>query len=338
MKVGSKNTYGRNLIVGLSLEVLTIATVLLSGCGSAREHKVLKLAHGLDPTHPVHKAMIFMADRVKENSRGKLEIEVYPSAQLGSEQQCVELLQIGSLAMTKVSAAIMESFTDNYKVLGLPYVFRSKQHAFNVLDGEIGEELLASTERYWIKGLCFYDAGSRSFYTIKKQVEQPSDLEGLKIRVMKSQTAMQLVSAMGGSPTPISYGELYTALQSGVVDGAENNPPSFYTSHHYEVCKYYSLNEHTMVPDVLIISTVVWNKLSEEERGWLMDAVEASVPVEREYWAESEAESLKKVEEAGVTIYRPDKGPFEERVEKIYEGFKEDKEIYSLIQRIRAVE
>lgn len=320
-----------------SLLVFAWGMILVSGCGKHQEHKVLKLAHGLDPTHPVHKAMEFMAERVKENSDGKLEIEIYPSAQLGSEQECVELLQIGSLAMTKVSAAILESFTDNYKVLGLPYIFRSKEHSFRVLDGEIGKELLASTERYWIKGLCFYDAGSRSFYTINQPVKKPDDLDGLKIRVMKSQTAMQLVSAMGGSPTPISWGELYTALQSGVVDGAENNPPSFYTSHHYEVCKYYSLNEHTMVPDVLIISTVVWSKLNDQERKWLMDAVEASVPVERKYWAESEAESLKKVQEAGVKIIHPDKKPFEKKVEKIYEGFKDDKEIYSLIQRIKAV-
>ncbi len=339
MKVSSRKLTGNagSFCGILLLATIGISLVLFSGCGAKKEHKVLKLAHGLDPTHPVHKAMVFMADRVKENSKGKLEIEIYPSAQLGSEQQCVELLQIGSLAMTKVSAAIMESFTDNYKVLGLPYIFRSKEHSFNVLDGEIGEELLASTEKYWIKGLCFYDAGSRSFYTIKTPIEEPDDLDGLKIRVMKSQTAMQLVSAMGGSPTPISWGELYTALQSGVVDGAENNPPSFYTSHHYEVCKTYSLNEHTMVPDVLIISTVVWEKLTEEEREWLMEAVEESVPVERKYWAESEAESLAKVQEAGVTIIKPDKAPFEKKVEKIYEGFKSDEEFYSLIQRIRAV-
>lgn len=328
---------GRSLLSGsVKCIVAGVLMFMIAGCGAEKKHKVLKLAHGLDQTHPVHKAMVFMAERVKKNSDGKLEIEIYPSEQLGSETQCVELLQIGSLAMTKVSAAIMEGFTDNYKVLGLPYIFRSKEHSFKVLDGEIGEELLASTERYWIKGLCFYDAGSRSFYS-HKPIEEPKDLNGLKIRVMKSQTAMQLVSAMGGSPTPVSWGELYTALQSGVVDGAENNPPSFYTSRHYEVCKFYSINEHTMVPDVLIVSTKIWEKLSDEERTWLMDAVKASVPVERKYWAESVEESLKKVQEAGVKINYPEKAPFEEKVQKIYEGFKNDKEIYSLIERIRAV-
>lgn len=314
-----------------------ISSLLFIRCAS-KEHTVLKLAHGLDPSHPVHRAMEFMAERVKENSGGKMEVQIYPSEQLGSEQQCVELLQIGSLAITKVSAAILEGFTDNYKVLGLPYIFRSKEHAFKVLDGEIGQEFLNSTEPFWIKGLCFYDAGSRSFYTLKKPIETPADLVGLKIRVMKSQTAMQLVSAMGGSPTPVSWGELYTALQSGVVDGAENNPPSFFTSRHYEVCKFYSINEHTMVPDVLIISTKVWNSLNAEEQKWLSDAINESVEVERKYWAESEAEALAKVKAAGVEINYPDKAPFEARVQDLLETNRNEPEIYSLIQRIKAVQ
>lgn len=311
--------------------------LILGGCGNQRQGRVLKLAHGLDPSHPVHQAMVYMAERCEEISEGELRIEIYPSGQLGSEQQCVELLQIGSLAITKVSAAVMESFTEDFKVLGLPYVFRSKEHSFKVLDGEIGDELLLSTEPYWIRGLCFYDAGSRSFYTIDTPVEHPDDLKGLKIRVMKSITAMEMVKAQGGSPTPISWGELYTALQSGVVDGAENNPPSFYTSHHYEVCKYYSLNEHTMVPDVLIISQKVYAKLSGQERLWLQQAADDSVPVQRRLWAESEKESLEKVEEAGVRIIYPDKEPFSEKVTELLESYQENEKLYDLITRIREV-
>jgi tripartite ATP-independent transporter DctP family solute receptor len=223
-------------------------------------------------------------------------------------------------------------------VLGLPYVFRSKEHAFQVLDGEIGKELLLSTEPYWIRGLCFYDAGSRSFYTIDRPINTPDDLKGLKIRVMKSITAMEMVKAQGGSPTPISWGELYTALQSGVVDGAENNPPSFYTSHHYEVCKYYSLNEHTMVPDVLIVSLKVWEKLTEQEKQWLQQAADESVPVERKLWEESERESLRLVQEAGVTINYPDKAPFAAIVTPLLESYRDNEKLYDLITRIRAVE
>lgn len=322
-----------------SLNVFSVflLSVFLFGCAGSGDHKVLKLAHGLDPSHPVHKGMVFMADRLAEKSDGKLTIDIYPSGQLGSEQQCVELLQIGSLAITKVSAAVMEGFTPKFKALGLPYVFRSKEHSFKVFDGEIGQEMLLGTEEFWIRGLCFYDAGFRSFYTIDKPINSPEDLKGLKIRVMKSQTAMEMVRALGGSPTPISWGELYTALQSGVVDGAENNPPSLYTSHHYEVCKHYSLDEHTCVPDVLIISTKVWEGLTEQEQEWLQEAANESVPVQRKFWDESVKESLRMVQEAGVTIHYPDKTKFADEVKDLLDKYKEDEVLGDLIRRIQAV-
>ncbi len=318
--------------------VILLSIFLVVSCQVNNKNKVLKLAHGLDPSHPVHKGMVFMAETLKEKSRGQLTIDIYPSGQLGSEQQCVELLQIGSLAITKVSAAVMEGFTKKFKVLGLPYVFRSKEHGYKVLDGEIGRELLVGAEEFWIRGLCFYDAGSRSFYTIDKPIESPEDLEGLKIRVMKSITAMEMVKSLGGSPTPISYGELYTALQSGVVDGAENNPPSFYTSHHYEVCKHYSLDEHTSVPDVLIVSKAIWDSLTEQEQKWLQEAALESVPVQRKYWAQSVEESLRAVQEAGVKIYYPNKAPFANKVQNLLDSYKEDVSLKDLLERIEAVE
>ena len=318
-----------------------LLTLLLLGilmdCKELRETRYLKLAHTLPPDHPVHNAMVFMAQRCAELSEGKMQIEIYPSEQLGSEQQCVELLQIGSLAITKVSAAVMESFTDDYKVLGLPYIFRDSSHAVKVLDVDIGQELLLSTEDRYIRGLCFYDAGSRSFYTISKPILKPEDLNGMKIRVMKSKTAMDLIKALGGSPTPISYGELYTALQSGVVDGAENNPPSFYTSHHYEVCKHYALDEHTSVPDVLIISQHIWEKLSDQEKKWLQQAADESVAVERKLWFDSVKKSLEEVQKAGVTIYHPDKSLFADKVGDMYESYKNQENIYRYIQRIQAI-
>jgi TRAP-type C4-dicarboxylate transport system substrate-binding protein len=187
-------------------------------------------------------------------------------------------------------------------------------------------------------GLCFYDAGARSFYTKDVAVNSPDDLKDMKIRVMRSQTSINLVKSMGALPTPMSWGELYTSLQSGVVDGAENNPPSFYTSHHYEVCKHYTLNEHSMIPDVLVVSTVVWNKLSEQEKQWLQQAAQMSVPVQRQLWHESELESLKIVQEHGVEIIYPDKEPFAKRVEGIIESYKSNPEIYDLIQQIRQTE
>ena len=312
-------------------------TLLLSfGCNEGNKAKHLKLAHGLDTKTSVHKAMVFMADRLNEISDGKLQVDIYPSGQLGGEQQCVELLQIGSLAMTKVSSAVMEGFNENFKVFGLPYVFMNKEHSFKVLDGPIGKDLLLSSEKFNIRGMCFYDAGSRSFYTIDNPINTPEDLKGMKMRVMKSPTAVSMMKEFGASPTPISWGELYTALQSGVVDGAENNPPSFYLSHHYEVCKYYTLNEHTAVPDVMIMSKPIWDKLTKEEQGWLSQAIEESVVVQRKLWAASEVESLAAVEKAGVTIIRPDKSLFAEKVSGIYEQYRDNEYLWSLLQDIAA--
>lgn len=323
-------------LVKILCGILLLAT---SSCmGPLKDKRELKLAHGLPVDHPVHHAMEFMAERAAELSEGKLIIDIYPAEQLGSEQQCVELLQIGSLAITKVSAAVMESFTDDYKVFGLPYIFKSKEHAFKIMDGEIGQDLLLSTKDKWIRGLTYYDAGSRSFYTKSKPITHPDDLSGLKIRVMRSITAVEMTKALGGSPTPISWGELYTALQSGVVDGAENNPPSLYTSRHYEVCKFYSLDEHTTIPDVLVFSQIIWDKLSEQEKEWIQQAADESAVLQRKLWAESEIKSLEEVQKAGVQINYPDKAPFIEKVQPLLESYKDKPVIYSYIKRIQAVE
>ena len=312
--------------------------LIMTSCRGTSDITELKLAHGLSIDHPVHIALVFMTERISELSEGKLIVDIYPSEQLGSEQQLIELVQIGSVAITKVSAASMQSFADDYKVFGLPYIFRSKEHFFNVIDGQIGNDLLLSTENKWIRGLCYYDSGSRSFYTKNKPITHPDDLAGLKIRVMPSATAVEMIRALGGSATPISWGELYTALQSGVVDGAENNPPSLYTSHHYEVCKYYSLDEHTIIPDVVVISKKVWDKLSNQQKKWIQQAANESAIVERKLWAESELKSLEEVQKAGVKINYPDKGPFIEKVQPLIESYSNNKVIYSYIKRIQSIE
>ncbi len=311
--------------------------LLLNSCQSTSPVKVLKLAHGLDVTHPVHKGMVYMAEELGRISEGQMRVDVYPSGQLGSERQLLELLQIGSLDITKVSASALENFVPNMKVFGLPYIFRDQDHAWKIFNGEIGKELLLQGEEYWLRGLCYYDAGSRSFYSKERPIDSPDDLKGLKIRVMNSQTAIQMVKSMGGAPTPISWGELYTALQQGVVDGAENNPPSFYTSHHYEVCKFYSIDEHTSVPDVLLIGTTSWKSLSDQQRDWVTQAVDASVPEQRRFWKEAVDEALREVQKSGVKISYPDKKPFAESVSAVFESYRDQPEIYDLIQRIQAV-
>jgi tripartite ATP-independent transporter DctP family solute receptor len=321
----------------LAFSILLVIQITSLSCTNTQSHKSLKLAHGLDVNHSVHKGMEFMADRLAEKSDGKLTIEIYPSQQLGTERQCLELLQIGSLAMTKVSAAVMENFSPNIKLLSLPYLFRDREHAYKVFDGPIGRKLLEESDEYWLRGLTYFDAGQRSFYA-KKPIRTPADLKGLKIRVQESPTAMSLVRALGGAPTPISWGELYTGLQQGVVDGAENNPPSFYLSKHYEVCKYYTLNEHTAVPDILVMSTVFWDKLSEEEKKWVQEAADEATIFQRELWQKAEQEALDAVKDAGVEIIIPDKSLFSDATQPLIESFRSEEELYDLVKQIQAIE
>jgi tripartite ATP-independent transporter DctP family solute receptor len=319
------------------LGATVVAIGLLGACAGEAGVKVLKLAHGLDVTHPVHRAMVRMSNLVAERSDGGMRIDIYPSEQLGSERECVELIQIGSIAMTKVSAAVAESFIPSFKVFSLPYLFTGRQHLFAVMDGPIGRELLLQGVDSRLRGLCYFDSGSRSFYTRKRPVRSPSDLEGLKIRTQESATAIRMVRALGGSATPISWGELYTALQQGVVDGAENNPPSFFLSRHYEVCRYYSLDEHTAVPDVLLIGTATWNRLPPEEQEILQRAALDAAEHQKVIWKEASDEALAAVAEAGIEILHPDKEPFAEAVAPLIEEYRSEAKVYPWIERIRAL-
>lgn len=315
-----------------------LALVISGGCKKQQETKaevVLKLAHSLDITHPVHKGMEYLAKRVAEKSSGRMKVEIFPNEQLGNEKECIEALQLGYLGITKISTAPMESFVPKMKIFGIPYLFRDSEHYWKVLNGPIGKKLLLAGQSKWLRGLCYYDAGARSFYA-KKAINSPADLQGLKVRVQNSQMAMKLIEAMGGSPTPIPWGELYTALDQGVVDAAENNPPSFRTSRHYEVCKYYSLDEHTRLPDILVISTRVWDSMKPEYQKILQEAVDESVEYQRKIWTQAEESDMKIVEDAGVTIIRPDKGPFRESVKSVWEEF-EGTEIGELIKQIQEV-
>lgn len=318
--------------------LLICLALLVSGCKKKEQTKaevVLKLAHSLDVTHPVHKGMVYLAEKVKEKSNGQMKVEIFPSEQLGTEKECIEALQLGYLAVTKTSTAVMESFVPKMKIFGIPYLFRDSEHFWKVLNGPIGKELLLAGQSKGLRGLCFYDAGSRSFYS-KKEIKSPADLEGLKVRVMKSIMSMDMVEAMGGSPTPIAWGELYTSLDQGVVDAAENNPPSFRTSRHYEVCPYYALDEHTRLPDILIISTKIWNNLKPEFQQIFQEALDESVEYQRKIWAEAEENDLKIVKEAGVKVTYPDKEPFRESVKSMWAEY-EGTEIGELIKQIQEV-
>ncbi len=313
-----------------------LLTMILS-CGEEKEGRVLYLAHNLPQSHPVHKGILHLQSTLEKVSGGEMTVKIFPDGQLGSEREVLELLQIGSIAITKVSAATLSNFVPEYHVLGIPYIFRDEAHKFRVLEGDIGLSILEKGSRYLLRGLCYYDAGSRSFFTRDKAIRTPEDLEGMKIRVMNNQMSINMVNALGGSGTPMAYSELYTAIQQGVVDGAENNPPSFVKSNQYEVCKYYTLDEHSAVPDVLVISSTYWDRLSEQERSWLQLAADESAREQKVYWRESVEESMAVIREHGIEIILPDKSLFAERTESVSREFLEEfPEMKDLVAQIKS--
>lgn len=325
-----------NKIVRLT-SVMVISLGLIS-CGSDTDSEVttLRLGHTLDTQHSVHKAMVHFGERLNALSNGAMNVKIYPSSQLGTEREMIELLQIGSLSMTKVSASPLEGFVPAMKIFSIPYIFRDNDHFWKVLNSEVGQGLLAGVEPFRLKGLAYYDAGSRSFYTNNKPVRTPADLAGMKIRVLNSPTAVRTVRELGGAATPVAWGELYTALQQGVVDGAENNPPSYYLSRHYEIARYYSLDEHTSVPDVMLMSLRVWENLTEQQQEWVDKAMQDSVIFQRQAWQESTLDSLAKVKADGVEVIYPDKKPFVEAVKPFHESLR-GTAVGDLISQIKAM-
>jgi tripartite ATP-independent transporter DctP family solute receptor len=307
------------------------------GVGGGQAQKVLKLGHGLDPSHPVHKAMMFMAERLKEKSSGMIDLQVYPGGVLGNETESIELLQRGSMDMTKVSTASMEGFVRKMGVFSLPYIFKDEDHYWRVLESPLGEELLQAGEALGLRGLCYYDSGSRNFYTYQKPVQHPDDLNGMKIRVLSSPRLIELVESLGAFPTSVPWGELYTALQQKMVDGAENNPPSFYTSRHFEVCKFFTFNEHTRIPDIILIAAAVWDSLTPQQQQWIQEAADESKEFQRELWKEFTEESVEKSKEHGVKFFYPDLEPFKKEVQPVIDKYSKDPVIGPIMEQIKEI-
>jgi len=327
------------IMIGVLLSSFGFAWFLrTSKTSSAGQHSqtVLKLGHSLDTSHPVHKGLEFMKSRLEALSGGSATIDIYPSSVLGSEVECLEQLRNGSLAMTKTSAAAIENFVPQMAVFGYPYLFSDSAQYWAALDSPVGRELLSAGNSQSLRGLCYYDSGSRNFYTKDKPIRTPDDLKGLKIRVMNTSIAIEMVKVLGAAPTPITWGELYTALAQGTVDGAENNPPSFTSSKHYEICKHFTLDAHTMIPDLVLISAPVWDSLSPQIQQWLQQAADESSVFQRKLWIEETEKSLQYARAEGVTIYNVDIPLFIEKTRPMYDAVKDEK-MKTLIARIREV-
>jgi len=286
--------------------------------------------------YPTTDAIQYMGELLDTWTAGRLKIKIFHSMQLGGEKEALEQAQLGALEMTRVSVGVVGPIVEEFNAFNLPYFFRSVDHMHKVVDGEIGTELLNKLEKGGLIGLGYMDAGSRSFYNNTRPITSIEDLKGLKIRVMQNPIFIEMVNSMGGNGLPISFSELYTSLQTGVVDGAENNPPSYESGKHYEVAKYYTLTEHLMVPEIFVFSKKVWDKLSPLDQQLIRKASVLAVEKERELWAAREQKSLEAVKAMGYQVITDiDKGPFIKATEPVRMKFGE--KFTDLIKRAAAV-
>ena len=289
--------------------------------------------------YPTVLAVQEMGKLLEERTGGRLCIEVFASAQLGEEKDTIEQTQFGVIDMNRVSMGPFNNIIEETKVMSLPYIFRSTDHMHTVVDGPIGEEILAAFEPHDLIGLAYYDGGSRSFYNSEKPITSMADLDGMKFRVMQSDIFVDMVAALGANATPLPYGEVYSSIQTGVIDGAENNWPSYESSGHFEVAKYYTLDQHLIVPEVLVMSKASWEKLTPEDQAAVRQAARDSVPMMRKLWAEREAASEAKVVAAGAQVVTEiDKTPFIEAMVPVYEKYVTTPKLKDLVERIQATE
>ena len=296
----------------------------------------LRLNHNNPEDHPVHISMQRMADRLEELTNGDVKIRIYANAQLGTQRESMELVQNCALEMARSNASELEAFEESYSAMNLPYIFQSEAHFNDVITGDIGNDILQASRDDGFIGVAFYTEGARSFYAV---INSPADLSGMKIRVQPSPSAIRMVELLGGNPTPISWGELYSALQQGVVDGAENNPTALTSARHGEVSKFFSKDEHTMIPSVVVISTCAYDALSDDERAALKQAALDSMDYHRNAWnAASDAALVTAAAEMGVTVTEVEKGPFVKAVLPMHDEVAAQSEnLADLIARIKAI-
>jgi tripartite ATP-independent transporter DctP family solute receptor len=315
------------------------ATIITSlWIGAAAAETVLKSSDTHPDGYPTVEAVKYFGELVKERTKGRYSVEVYHSAQLGEEKDTIEQVRTGVIDLNRISMAPFNGIIAETKVPSLPYLFRSEDHMHKVMDGEIGDQIKAAFEPVGLVALAFYDGGARSFYNSKKPINSKDDLAGLKFRVIQSDIFVDMVKALGANATPMPYGEVYSAIETGVIDGAENNFPSYDTAKHAEVAKHYSLDEHTMVPEVFVMAKSSWDKLSPEDQAIFKEAAKESVAKQRELWAAKVKESRAKVEAAGSKITMPDKKPFIDAMVPVYEKHVTDQKLKDLVERIRAVQ
>jgi tripartite ATP-independent transporter DctP family solute receptor len=305
----------------------TTIAIVLAGAPAVAQQKLILKASDVHPAgYPTVVAVEDLGKKLEKTTNGRVSVAMYPSMQLGGEKEAIEQAQVGAIAFARVSVGALGPVIDDLNVFNLPYVFRNTTHMQSVIDGPIGQDLLdkVTNSGKGLIGLCWMDAGARNFYNTKKPIKTMADLKGLKVRVMGNPMFVDMANSMGGNGVAMGYDQVFSALQTGVVDGAENNPPSFVFDNHYQVAKFYTIDEHLIVPEMLVFSKKIWDTMSRDEQAALIKFSKEAQQEERKLWAEYEKQAMDKAKAAGIQIIEvsdADKKAFQDAVKPVWDKY-----------------
>jgi tripartite ATP-independent transporter DctP family solute receptor len=319
----------------LAATALGVWAAFMSGTASAQT--TLRSADIHPDGYPTVEAVKYFGSLLEKKTNGRYKVQVFHSAQLGQEKDTIEQTRFGVIDLNRINMGPFNNLIPETLVPSLPFIFRSVDHMRKTMDGPVGDQILKAFEPHGLVALAFYDSGARSFYNSKRAINTPADLKGMKVRVIQSDLFLDMVNALGANATPMPPGEVYSALQTGVVDGAENNWPSYDSFRHFEVAKYYSLTEHSMSPEVLVMSKKSFDKLSPEDQKAVRETAKESVVKMRELWEAREKEAEKKIRASGSQINSVDKQPFIDAMKPVYEKYAKDAKVKELVSRIQAM-
>ena len=325
----------------LSMAPLAFAAMVLSGGPALAQTKMVMKASDVHPEgYPTVVAVENMGKKLEKATNGRLSIQMYPSMQLGGEKEAIEQAQVGAIQFARVSVGALGPVIDDLNVFNMPYLFRDTKHMQKVIDGPIGQELMdkvTNNPKAGLVALAFMDAGARSLYDTKKPIKSLADLKGMKFRVMGNPMFVDMMNSLGGNGVSMGYDQVFNALQTGVVDGAENNPPSFVFDNHYQVAKFYTLDEHLIVPEMVVFSKKTWDALSKEDQALLVKFGKEMQQEERVLWEKYEKEAMDKARAAGITITEiSDKKAFQDAVKPVWDKY--GPKYADMIKRIQAVQ
>jgi tripartite ATP-independent transporter DctP family solute receptor len=313
----------------MKLQSVALAAGIIAAfasCASAQQKLVLKASDVHPEGYPTVAAVENLGKKLSAATNGRITVQMYPSMQLGGEKEAIEQAQVGAIALARVSVGTLGPVVDDLNVFNLPYVFRNTEHMQHVIDGQIGQDLLdkVTNSGKGLVGLCWMDAGARNFYDTKKPIKTMADLKGMKVRVMGNPMFVDMANSMGANGVPMGYDQVFSSLQTGVIDGAENNPPSFVFDNHYQVAKFYTVDEHLIVPEMLVFSKKVWDSMSKDDQALLVKFSKEAQQDERKLWDIYEKQAIDKAKAAGIQIIpvsAADKKVFQDAVKPVWDKY-----------------